>query len=83
MQKTKNIVAVLTENRIQLIITVFSVAIAMFNFLIAYRLSPLAQTVAINKVAIETNAKNIERHEIEVCARLDRIENKVDQLLIR
>ena len=83
MAKNRNIIATLTENRIQLAITVASVALAIINFLIAYRLFPITQSVALNEVAIEVNAENIKRHEKDVCDRLDRIEDKVDELLIR
>jgi hypothetical protein len=79
----------LISGRVQLAITLATVAVAVVNAFIAYNLVPLAKDIQIiqSKVsAIELTCA--ERNEVSiqldgVADRLDRIENKLDRHLER
>ncbi len=83
MQKNKNIIAVLTENRIQLLITLVSVVIAIVNFLIVNKLQPLAQDLNSVVKRVEAIEENYVDNELfnEMCGRLDRIDAKLENLI--
>lgn len=82
MAKTKEIIAVLTENKIQLLITLISVAIAIINFLVVSRLAPVAQDLqsVVKRVeALEEKSVSIAEFD-QVVTRLNYLTNRVDQI---
>ena len=79
----KKFVEILSENKIQLLITLISVVIAIINFLIVNKLQPIAKDLqfTIKRVdAIETQyIKNSDL--IPINSRLDRIDQKLENLI--
>jgi len=79
----KKFVEILSENKIQLLITLVSVVIAIINFLIVAKLQPVAKDLqfTISRVnAIETQyVRNSDLTPIN--SRLDRIDQKLENLI--
>ena len=76
-------IEILSENKIQLLITLISVVIAIINFLIVNKLQPIAKDLqfTISRVnAIETQyVRNSDLTPIN--SRLDRIDEKLENLI--
>lgn len=82
MPNTKNIVAILTENKIQLLITLVSVAIAIINFLVVSRLAPVTQDLqsVVKRVeALEEKSVSLAEFD-QVVTRLNYLTSRVDQI---
>lgn len=80
MSKTTKFITILTENKVQLLITLFSVAIAVVNFLVVSKLAPVSQDLAV----ISTRVNALESREIvakdEWVRRNDTVDKRFDAL---
>lgn len=89
MAKKEDIIAILTNNKVQLAITVIGVLITLGNFWIAARISPVAQDIAIIAQDIKANdARDESQHptfvtktELDLLVdRIDHISSRVDSI---
>ena len=88
MDKKEKAMFILTEPKIQLLVTLGGVAILLFGVIVTINMAPVQQSTAINAKGIEINELNISRLEkinqenaIRMESRLIRIEDKVDKIL--
>ena len=84
-QNTKNVVTVLTDNKIQLFITLASVAVVLIGAFITIRLVPLyqSQSELVGRVnALEKQEeKNVEMETFnQLVNRIDHISSRVDSI---
>lgn len=80
---------ILTKDKVQLAVTLISVAIAIVNSIIVARLAPLAQDIAILKTETQANTVKDDTEHVnfvtfdtfnEVVTRIDHISNRVDSI---
>ena len=63
------------------VIPLAGVVVVLLNLWLAGKLSPLTQDITVNKIGVLANEKAITSLESSLCERLNRIENKLANLL--
>jgi len=82
MSNTEKIKVILTDGRVQLLITVISMVIVIINFLIINRLTPVAKDLDNLTKRVDAIDNHYVRDETfeAVVERINHISNRVDQI---